>query len=359
MASDRSSSITRNAQVLIAVIVSFAALRWMGDVITPLLLAVFLAVMIDGFARQLRRRLPDLPGAAALTAAVLISTAVFIIGVLVLAEEAGGFIDTLSHAQPKLNLLIRQGAAALHVKRPGSINQLLTSLNPSAWLSTVAMALQGVLSSALLVLIYLGFLLAARHALDRKVVKLFSSRERRHEAMGLFLRVRDSIESYLWIQTLTGLIIAAASWVVMLLAGLENALFWAFLIFIVNYVPLVGAIAAIILPAIFAVVQFDGYVRALIILGGLFAITFVVGNIVLPRMQGASLNMDPLVVLLSLAFWGALWGLAGMFLSTPLTVLAMMILAQFDGSRWIAVLLSADGEPGRTLDEPAPSVADH
>jgi len=87
-----------------------------------------------------------------------------------------------------------------------------------------------------------------------------------------------------------------------------------------------------------------------IVLGGLFVITFVVGNIVLPRMQGDSLNMDPLVVLLSLAFWGALWGLAGMFLSTPLTVLVMIILAQFEGSRWIAILLSRDGVPENMLE---------
>ena len=62
-------------------------------------------------------------------------------------------------------------------------------------------------------------------------------------------------------------------------------------------------------------------------------------------MQGDSLNVDPLIVLLSLAFWGALWGLPGMFLSTPLTVLVMVILAQFEGSHWIAVLLSANGDP--------------
>ena len=96
---------------------------------------------------------------------------------------------------------------------------------------------------------------------------------------------------------------------------------------------------------LFAVVQFDGLGRAGILLAALFAITFVVGNILLPRMQGSSLNMDPLVVLISLAFWGALWGLAGAFLSTPLTVLAMIILAQFKGSRWIAILLSGDGDP--------------
>ena len=85
--------------------------------------------------------------------------------------------------------------------------------------------------------------------------------------------------------------------------------------------PIVGAAVAIVLPALFALVQFGWYAQALMLLGGLFAITFLVGNILLPRMQGDSLNMDPLVVLMSLGFWGAIWGLPGMFLSTPLTVL--------------------------------------
>ena len=67
-------------------------------------------------------------------------------------------------------------------------------------------------------------------------------------------------------------------------------------------------------------------------------------------MQGDSLNMDPVVVLLSLAFWGLIWGMTGMFLSTPLTVMAMVILAQFDGARWLAVLLSADGQPEKLRD---------
>ena len=71
----------------------------------------------------------------------------------------------------------------------------------------------------------------------------------------------------------------------------------------------------------------------------------IIGNVVYPRMQGRSLNLDPVMILLSLAFWSAIWGLTGAFLSTPLTVMAMVILAQFDGSRWIAVILSADGDP--------------
>ena len=74
-------------------------------------------------------------------------------------------------------------------------------------------------------------------------------------------------------------------------------------------------------------------------------INFIDGNIVYPRMQGRSLNIDPVAILLSLAFWGAIWGLPGMFLSTPLTVMTMVVLAQFRSTRWIAVLLSSDGDP--------------
>jgi predicted PurR-regulated permease PerM len=349
MAPDRTASIARNAQVIVAVILGGVALRWLGDILTPLLLAVFLVVMVDGLSRLLRRRLPSLPSTWAMVAAIVISTLIFGLCVVIIADQANAFVQTLIKSEPKLNHLIRQGAHVLRIKSPGTVNQMLARADPAAYLTLIGGGLEAFMTGAFLVLVYLGFLIASRHTFERKMVRMFHDREERHEAMRLFLRVRDSIEAYLWIQTLLGAVIAVASWLVMFLVGLDDALFWAFLIFVVNYIPIVGAVAAIALPALFAVVQFGGWVQASIVFGGLWLITFVVGNILLPRMQGDSLNMDPLVVLLSLAFWGALWGLTGMFLSTPLTVLVMLILAQFDGSRWIAVLLSANGEPESML----------
>ncbi len=339
------SATSRNALVIVAVILVGIAARWMVDIITPLLLAMFLAVMVDSFSRVIRRRLPRAPTGVATIAAVLFSLALFAGCVIVLADNAGGFLVTLAKGEPKLNRLILQIHHTFHLKGPRSLAQVLARFQPTQYLGSIAMALQGIASNAILVLVYLGFLIASRRPFERKAVRLFVSREERHEALQVFLRIRDGVERYLWIQTVTGLIIALGSWAMMALVGLDNAVFWAFLIFVVNYIPIVGAVAAIVLPAVFALVQFDGFVRALIVLGGLGAITFIVGNILLPRMQGDSLNMDPLVVLLSLAFWGALWGITGMFLSTPLTVLVMVILAQFEGSRWIAILLSANGDP--------------
>ena len=97
--------------------------------------------------------------------------------------------------------------------------------------------------------------------------------------------------------------------------------------------------------------------QPIVIFVGLQAIGFLVGSVIQPRMQGSSLNLDPVVVFLSLAFWGALWGVAGAFLSTPLTVMAMAILAQFKATSWIAVLLSSDGEPYAEPQETAPAKA--
>jgi len=345
MIPEPTSSIARNALVIIAVILSGAALRWMADIITPLLLATFLAVMVDAFSRVMRRRLPALPPGVTILMAITISCAALALLALVVAANAAGFLASLSRAEPKINLMISQVARLMRVRGPGTVDHMLRHLDPVQYLGSVGYVLEGFASNAIFVLVYLGFLIASRHAFERKAVKLFRLREDRQDAMQVFLRVRDAVERYLWIQTVTGLIIALASGVLMIALGLENPFFWAFLIFVVNYVPIVGAVAAILLPALFALAQFDGYTRPLLLLAGLWAITFVVGNILLPRMQGDSLNIDPLVLLFALAFWGALWGLTGMFLSTPLTVLAMVILAQFEGSRWIAVLLSADGDP--------------
>jgi predicted PurR-regulated permease PerM len=347
MIQERSSNVARDAQVIIAVILVGAALRFLGDVLTPLLLAVFLSVMVDGLAELIRRRAPGLPSGFHTLVAVVALAGAFGLCVIVIAARASGFVQTLSAAEPRLVAIITQMASALRIKQPAAAANMALSLDPTVYLGGIALALQGFVSNAIYVLIYVGFMIASKRAFDRKAVKLFRNRGHRHEAMNLALRVRDSIQSYLWIQTVTGALIAVVSFAIMAVVGLQNAVFWAFLIFIVNYVPIVGAIAAIIVPALFAVVQFDTYWQAIVILGGLWLITFLVGNILLPRLQGERLNMDPLVVLLSLAFWGALWGLPGMFLSTPLTVLAMLILAQFEGSRWLAVMLSADGEPDR------------
>jgi AI-2 transport protein TqsA len=352
MPDERSSAISRNALVILAVIAAGATLYWLRGIFTPLALAVFLAIMIDGFSRVLLRRAKGIPRRMALPLAVVISIVLFGGTTFVIAENATGFAGQLTAYAPRLNGLLARLGGVAGVEVPPTIDQLVRQLNPTRYLGDVARALQDFTSTAFFVLIYLGFILASRRGFERKLVGLFPAREERQGAVEAFHRIRDGVEQYLWVQTVTGLMIAVASCIAMLAVGLDNALFWAFLIFIVSYIPVVGGLVGILAPPVFALLQFETYWQAIALLAVLEVIQFIVGNVILPRMQGRSLNIDPVVVLLALAFWGAIWGVTGAFLSTPLTVMLMVILAQFSGTRWIAVLLSADGEPDRLRERP-------
>lgn len=353
---------TRNAVVFLAVIAGGAALYWMQDILTPLALALFLAVMIDSFARVLMLRAPGFPKRLASPAAVVISILLFGVSFWVVIDNGRGFFDQLKEYAPRLNGIIAKIAHVVGIQVAPTIDSLVTQLNPQRFIGQAAQSFGNFASSAVLVLIYLGFIIASRKGFGRKIVALFPHHAERERNMKLFQRIRDGVEQYLWIQTVTGLMIAVAAWVVMMLVRLDNAFFWAFLIFLAAYIPILGGAIGCFLPPLFALVQFpDSFWPAIILFAALQGIFFVVGNVIYPRMQGDSLNMDPTVVLLSLALWGALWGVPGMFLSTPLTVAGMLILAQFEGSRWIAILLSEDGDPqgerllpGRGGHGPAP-----
>ena len=338
-------TVARNSLVILAVIAAGATLYFLAPILTPLALAMFLAVMIDGFARVLEHRLPGVSRKAALPLALLLSILLFGGTAVFVAMNGTGFVTQLIAYGPKLDSVIAQVSGMVHVSTPPTVASIVRGLDAAKYLGLAARAAQDFASTALFVLVYLAFIIASRRGWERKAVGLFPQREERQEAVVAFLRIRDGVEQYLFVQTLTGLMVASLSWVAMVAVGLHDALFWAFLIFLAVYIPVAGGVFAGVAPPIFALVQFDGFGRAIILFIALQLIGMVIGNVVYPRMQGRSLNLDPVMILLSLAFWSAIWGLTGAFLSTPLTVMAMVILAQFDGSRWIAVILSADGDP--------------
>jgi predicted PurR-regulated permease PerM len=302
-------------------------------------------VMIEGLVRVITRRAPFLPAWAGLPLALLISTLVLGLTAFAVAGNAGNFGQQLITAAPRVNELIAQVAALFGVAVPPTLQSLINQLNPTSYIGQIAAALQGFTSGAVYVLIYLGFLIASRQGFAHKAHALFPDPREREHASTVFIRIRNGMERYLWIQAVTGAVIAVACWAAMATLGLHSAGFWAFLIFIVTFIPVLGGLIASVLPPLFALLQFEDWWHAVGLFVALQVILFVVGNVVLPKMQKDSLNIDPVVVLLSLAIWGALWGVVGMFLSTPLTVMAIIILTQFPGTRWIAILLSGDGEP--------------
>jgi predicted PurR-regulated permease PerM len=329
--------------VLSAVAAGFA-FRELRNILAPLALAVFLLLLIDGLARALAERTP-FPKRAAMPAAVLLIVAMFGFAIWIMAHNGRGFaLDAPKFAQ-RIDLLLQELKNHFGLQVPPTLGDLVHQLNPAKWMGVAANAAGGAVEQFVFVLIYLGFLLASQHGFSRKLEAMLTQDEHQQEAARVMERVRRGVESYIFVQTVVGVVIAGLSLLIMWPMGLKHMYFFAFLIFVANYVPAIGAAIGVLVPPLFALLQFDDLWRPLGMLVAFELIHFGVSHVLQPRLQGKQLNLDPIFVLLGLAFWGYLWGLTGAFLSTPLTVMVMALLAEQPSMRWIAVMLSSDGKP--------------
>ena len=328
---------------VITVILAAFALWALRHILTPFILAVFLLLMIGGLETALMRR-ARLPVWAALPAAIVVVVAFFGVSIWLIVVNTGHMVGDFGLYGAKLDQVLKMGSARLGIGAAPTIDELFRHLNPTQYLRPLAEGAGHLVEGAVLVLIYLAFMLAARTSFSRKLTELFTDGGE-SEAAVVFDRIQHGVAGYIFIQTLVGLMIAALSAGLMLVAGLSHVLFFAFVIFVANYIPAIGVAIGVLLPPLFGLLELGSVWPMLLLFVALEVVHFVISHGVQPRLQGQSLNIDPIVVLLSLAFWGVLFGLTGAFLSTPLTVIVMAVCAEFPATRGIAILLSADGRP--------------
>jgi predicted PurR-regulated permease PerM len=203
---------------------------------------------------------------------------------------------------------------------------------------------QSIVVSFLLVVAYIGFLFVERGHLSEKLDAMFPDARRAQKTSKLFGTIAQSVQRYLWIKTVVSVATSALCYAVLRWIGVDFAETWALLIFVLNFIPNIGSIIAVAFPALLALVQFETSGPFIILVLSLTSIQFVVGSVLEPMLMGSTLNMSPLAILLGLAFWGTIWGIVGMFLSVPIMVMAMIVCAHVPSWRWVAILLSKDGQ---------------
>jgi len=211
-------------------------------------------------------------------------------------------------------------------------------------LSTMLSTLTSLFSNVFTVLLYLLFLLLEEPIFPGKLKAMYPEKERYDHVNELVSKIDHSIGNYLALKTLTSLMTGLLSYFALLFIGIDAPLFWAFLIFLLNFIPTIGSLTATIFPALFAVLQFGEFTPGILVLVIVGAIQMIIGNLVEPKIMGNSLNISPLVVFLTLAIWGVIWGISGMLLSVPITVILIIIMSEFPGTRPFAILLSQRGK---------------
>ena len=195
-----------------------------------------------------------------------------------------------------------------------------------------------------MILIYLIFILIEYSFFESKFNALLDSEQSRTDTRALLHKISGQVQSYLRLKTFVSILTGLSSYSVLIAVGVDFADFWAFLIFLLNFIPTIGSIIATIFPCLITVLQFGTFMPLLIVGVCLMAIQFAIGNVLEPRLMGRSLNLSGLVIILSLTFWGRIWGVVGMFLCVPILVILNIILANFKQTRPIAVMLSQTGQ---------------
>lgn len=263
-----------------------------------------------------------------------------------LSNEALEFLHRLAILPPDF----MGGLDALRSQALGAVRPLVAQ---------TGQALRGLTANVVTIVLYVAFMLLERGRIFRKIGLLSADAQDRRAVDDTMIDIGAMVREYVTIKTLINLAVAAIGYGVMRVIGVEFAGFWALLLFLLNYIPIVGAVSAIGTISLFVLVQPEGggVKTALLTLVLILSAEQVMSSLVEPRLMGKSLNLSPLVILLSLSVWGSLWGFAGALLAVPMTVTVMIILTQFESSRPIAILMSDSGKiaPIRRAGQPSTS----
>jgi len=329
-----------------SVVVVLAGMRAAAPFLVPLTLALSLTIVnlpVLGWLRRLR-----VPAPLAVLLVLLLTIAV--LGGLVWIGAA-----SLSDIRESLPMYVRRlqeveysliaALAARGIEVPeGLYADFAAPERLVGFVSGVLIEAAAIVSAAFVVVLYVIFMLAEAAGFPRK---LRAAIGRRDADLGRLTRMVRDIQRYLAIKTVislaTGLLIGVSLWAI----GVDFPLFWGLVAFLLNFIPNVGSIVAAVPGILFALLQL-GPGGAALAATAYLAVNLLLGTIIEPHVMGRGFGLSTLVVVVTLIFWGWLWGPVGMLLSVPLTVAVKIAIEHTEDLRWLAVILGSG-----PMDDPA------
>lgn len=317
-------------------IVILAGLKLAAVIVTPLLLAIFIATLVAAPVGWLVAKRVPAPLAISLTLIVLILL-VITLGAIVV-ESAQQLYAKQPEYVAKLNTMLEALEPTLvQLGLPTSL-QLEEILSAATIWSLASQTLTGVgnlISNSFLILLVFILILIESSALTKKMRRLLSATDSDRTWLDSFA---SNIHHYIVIKTIhslgTGLLIAFGTW----LLGVDFPILWGLLAFILNYIPNIGSIIAALPAVLVALVQL-GIGPALGVIALFVGVNVLIGSFIEPRFMGERLGLSTLVVFLSLIFWGYMFGTVGMLLSVPITMTIKIAAEANPSTRWLSDLL--------------------
>ncbi len=315
-------------------------------IILPFMIALFLTFILEPLVNLMRKVKIPLGLAVSLTL-LLAFVLMYLLGAL-LYTNVQTFVNQLPAYEDRLANLLSGIVNDLEslIGQPITTEMFrgfnwldaLQSLSLASNLMTGVGTFVGFFVKMLLVIVFVAYMLMGRRNLTRKIYKAFPEEQASH-IDDILNKITSKIQAYLGAKTVISLVTGFVAYVIFLFFGMDFAIFWAFVIFLFNFIPNIGSAIASILPVIFSILQFGSFGTALWLLVALSILQFIMGNIVEPRTMGYSLDLSPMIVILALVFWGYIWGVVGMLLSVPILATMAIVFERIEGLQFISVLL--------------------
>ena len=330
-------------------IIIIAGMMYAKSIITLVLLALFISVICAQPILWLGKR--KVPHGLAMFI-VLVGVVSIFFG---LGELIGGSVKQFINDAPKYEASLNSMAASLiqSLNDRGlsiSYEEISNMLDPGKIIRFTAGAISevgGIMGNIVLIFFIVFFLLLELNSFPVKTKAIIKTPD---ESLDYLTRISQSIRHYLGIKTIVSFMTGFLIWIILLIIGVNYAILWGLIAFLLNYIPNIGSIIAGIPAVLFALVQL-GLGGALWTLGGFVAVNTIMGNIIEPRMMGKGMGLSTFIVFLSLVFWGYVLGTVGMFLSVPLTMTVKIMLEQNEKTRWIAILLGTQEDAQAVLEK--------
>lgn len=332
------------------------AFLWLGrSIFIPFLVALFLWYMINVIAEYVRLVIPcpkkaRFFGRMCDWAARILSIGAIGFIIYLFVTHIHPMFAQLQNALPVLQ--DKLWAATQYISTSFGIS-LDTNILPNFTqiAASVGASAASLVASVGMILIYMLFLFAEQESFRTKMQNLFANKRQSKKYAYIIESVDKNMKRYLFMKTIISGLTGLCAYAWLRIIGLEFAGAWAFLMFIMNYIPTIGSIIACALPILFALAVAPSLQLPILTAVGLIGLEILFGNILDPKLTGKTLNLSTLAILINLVFWGMIWGVIGMFLSVPILMIIFIVTAQFDSTRPIAVLLSENGKIPDIRDE--------
>ncbi len=338
--------ITRTAAWFFIIAVALAFLILAQNFLIPLVVAGciwFIINSLSGLIAKVKIGKSGLPMWLCRTIAMVSILGLIVFAIEIIVGSVNGMIAAAPEYEENMGRMINEVMATFNVKELPTMTQLMERFDLSALAAEMGSAISGLAGSLFLVLLYVVFMLLEQSTFPRKWRLMFGTRDTRRLAADVLDDLNQSVRNYITYKTGLNLAASILCLVLVWAVGLDFPVFWAFLIFLINWIPTVGSLVSVSMPTLFAIVQFDSWTPVTVIFLGILAVQTIMFNIVEPRVLGKLLNISGLVVILALVLWGSIWGIVGMVLSVPIMVSLIIVLSKFESTKSIAIWLSADG----------------